>query len=126
MKMKEIFVTITETLEKKVPVMANDEEEALAIVKNLYGNQGEIILDYDDYNGENAVYVGISPQKELYTKYQVIEKLGEVYRELMWIQASLAEINKTEQFDGLSHSGLNRSGDVLETAKRIENIVNQK
>lgn len=124
--MKEIYVTITETLVKKVPVMAKDEAEALAIVNDLYGNQGEIILDYDDYSGENAVFVGISPEKELYTKYQVIEKLGEVYQELLLIQASMAEINKTEQFDGISHSGLNRSGDVMETARRIEKIVNQK
>lgn len=44
----------------------------------------------------------------------------------IYVTITETEINKTEQFDGISHSGLNRSGDVMETARRIEKIVNQK
>lgn len=42
-------VKITETLVKEVVVYANDELEALAEAINLHIN-GEITLDYDNYN----------------------------------------------------------------------------
>lgn len=42
-------VKITETLVKEIVVYANDELEALAEAINLHIN-GEITLDYDNYN----------------------------------------------------------------------------
>ena len=45
---KEFIIYITETLQKKVIVKANDIDEALDQVINQY-NDGEIVLDYNDY-----------------------------------------------------------------------------
>ena len=45
---KEFVVYITETLQRKVIVEANNDSEALNQVINQYNN-GEIILDYNDY-----------------------------------------------------------------------------
>lgn len=42
------FVKITETLEKVVPVKADNVNEALKIVKEQYRNE-QIILTADDY-----------------------------------------------------------------------------
>lgn len=45
---KEFIICITETLQKKVIVKANDIDEALDQVIDQY-NDGEIVLDYNDY-----------------------------------------------------------------------------
>ena len=45
---KEFIVYITETLQRKVIVEANNDSEALDQVIDQYNN-GEIILDYNDY-----------------------------------------------------------------------------
>lgn len=45
---KEFIIYITETLQKKVIVKANDIDEALDQVIDQY-NDGEIVLDYNDY-----------------------------------------------------------------------------
>ena len=45
---KEFVVYITETLQKKVIVKANNDSEALDQVIDQYNN-GEIVLDYNDY-----------------------------------------------------------------------------
>lgn len=45
---KEFIIYITETLQKKVIVKANDINEALDQVIDQY-NDGEIVLDYNDY-----------------------------------------------------------------------------
>ena len=45
---KEFIIYITETLQKKVIVKANDICEALDQVVDQY-NDGEIVLDYNDY-----------------------------------------------------------------------------
>jgi len=42
------FVTVIETLKKKVEVKADTEEEAIAKVENAY-NKCEIILDENDF-----------------------------------------------------------------------------
>ena len=45
---KEYIVYITETLQRKVVVEANNDNEALNQVVDQYNN-GEIVLDYNDY-----------------------------------------------------------------------------
>ena len=45
---KEFVVYITETLQRKVIVEANNDSEALDQVIDQYNN-GEIVLDYNDY-----------------------------------------------------------------------------
>lgn len=45
---KEFIIYITETLQKKVIIKANDIDEALDQVIDQY-NDGEIVLDYNDY-----------------------------------------------------------------------------
>ena len=45
---KEYIVYITETLQRKVIVKANNDNEALDQVIDQYNN-GEIVLDYNDY-----------------------------------------------------------------------------
>ena len=45
---KEFVVYITETLQRKVIVEANNDNEALNQVVDQYNN-GEIVLDYNDY-----------------------------------------------------------------------------
>ena len=45
---KEFVVYITETLQRKVIVEANNDNEALNQVVEQYNN-GEIVLDYNDY-----------------------------------------------------------------------------
>ena len=45
---KEFVVYITETLQRKVVVEANNDNEALNQVIDQYNN-GEIVLDYNDY-----------------------------------------------------------------------------
>ena len=45
---KEFVVYITETLQRKVVVEANNDNEALNQVVDQYNN-GEIVLDYNDY-----------------------------------------------------------------------------
>ena len=45
---KEFVVDITETLQRKVIVEANNDSEALNQVIDQYNN-GEIVLDYNDY-----------------------------------------------------------------------------
>ena len=45
---KENVVYITETLQRKVVVEANNDNEALNQVVDQYNN-GEIVLDYNDY-----------------------------------------------------------------------------
>ena len=47
---KEFVVYITETLQRKVIVEANNNNEALNQVVDQYNN-GEIVLDYNDYLG---------------------------------------------------------------------------
>lgn len=48
--MKQYEVTITETLERKVKVPANNPTEAEAKVKEMY-DKSEVILDADDFTG---------------------------------------------------------------------------
>ena len=43
------LVTITETLTRTVAVRTDNEDKAREIVEEKY-NDGEIILDYDDFN----------------------------------------------------------------------------
>lgn len=45
---KEYIVYITETLQRKVIVKANNDSKALDQVIDQYNN-GEIVLDYNDY-----------------------------------------------------------------------------
>ena len=45
---KEFVVYITETLQRKVIVEANNDNEALNQVVDQYNN-GKIVLDYNDY-----------------------------------------------------------------------------
>ena len=45
---KEYIVYITETLQRKVIVKANNDSEALDQAIDQYNN-GEIVLDYNDY-----------------------------------------------------------------------------
>lgn len=47
-KKRKIIVTIKETLEKQVTVMANSEEKAIEKVKKRY-QDSEIVLDASDY-----------------------------------------------------------------------------
>jgi len=42
--------TITETLERKVRILATSEEDAMDVIKTLY-DQEEIVLDYNDFQG---------------------------------------------------------------------------
>ncbi len=46
--MKGFKVEITETLQKTITIIANDESEAIEIAKRLYSNE-EIILDDSNY-----------------------------------------------------------------------------
>lgn len=120
--MKEFMITITEMLVKAVPVMAENENEALIKVRQEYSD-GEIVLDYGDYNGENQVYLPSDYLKNNYSKGEVIEKLDKVYQELMHLRASISDINKTEQFDCVTHSKLNRIDDIAREVKAIEKIT---
>lgn len=45
--MKKYYITITETLERTIEIIANDEDEAKDTAEEQYKN-GEIILDYED------------------------------------------------------------------------------
>lgn len=45
--MKKYYITITETLERTIEIIANDEDEAKDTAEKQYKN-GEIILDYED------------------------------------------------------------------------------
>lgn len=120
--MKEFMITITEMLVKAVPVMAENENEALIKVRQEYSDE-EIVLDYDDYNGENQVYLPSDYLKNNYSKGEVIEKLDKVYQELKHLRASISDINKTEQFDCVTHSKLNRIDDIAREVKAIEKIT---
>lgn len=46
--MKKYYITITETLERTIEIVANDENEAKDMVEEQYKN-GEIVLDYEDH-----------------------------------------------------------------------------
>lgn len=46
--MKKYYITITETLERTIEIVANDENEAKDMAEEQYKN-GEIILDYEDH-----------------------------------------------------------------------------
>lgn len=52
--MREFNVTIAETLERIIPVQAESEAEAIAIVEKQRRN-GDIILSADDYTGVNFI-----------------------------------------------------------------------
>lgn len=44
--MKKYYITITETLERTIEIVANDENEAKDMAEEQYKN-GEIVLDYE-------------------------------------------------------------------------------
>lgn len=46
--MKRYYITITETLERTIDIVAESEEEALNIAEEEYQN-GEHVLDYEDH-----------------------------------------------------------------------------
>ena len=46
--MKRYYITITETLERTIEIIANDENEAKDTAEEQYKN-GEIVLDYEDH-----------------------------------------------------------------------------
>lgn len=46
--MKKYYITITETLERTIEIVANDENEAKDMTEEQYKN-GEIVLDYEDH-----------------------------------------------------------------------------
>lgn len=46
--MKKYYITITETLERTIEIVANDENEAKDMAEEQYKN-GEIVLDYEDH-----------------------------------------------------------------------------
>ena len=46
--MKKYYITITETLERTIEIIANDENEAKDTAEEQYKN-GEIVLDYEDH-----------------------------------------------------------------------------
>lgn len=46
--MKKYYITITETLERTIEIIANDENEATDMAEEQYKN-GEIVLDYEDH-----------------------------------------------------------------------------
>ena len=46
--MKKYYITLTETLERTIEIVANDENEAKDMAEEQYKN-GEIILDYEDH-----------------------------------------------------------------------------
>lgn len=56
MKRKKYKVKITETLEREIEVEAASEEEAIYNVKQLYYDE-EIILDYNDFDGDPEISV---------------------------------------------------------------------
>ncbi len=46
---------IKETLSRLVSIKANSEEEASRYLDSLYIDKGEIVLDADDYHGDNEI-----------------------------------------------------------------------
>ncbi len=48
---KKFNVRITEILEKEIPVIASNKQEAIEIIREKY-NKEEIILTYEDYTGK--------------------------------------------------------------------------
>ena len=46
--MKKYYITITETSERTIEIVANYENEAKDMVEEQYKN-GEIVLDYEDH-----------------------------------------------------------------------------
>lgn len=46
--MKRYYITITETLERTIEIIANDENEAKDAAEEQYKN-GEIVLDYEGH-----------------------------------------------------------------------------
>jgi len=49
-------ICITEELSRTIEVEANSKEDALKIATDSY-EAGEILLDYDDYNGKCEIYI---------------------------------------------------------------------
>ena len=58
--MKEYVVEITETLQRQIKVIANNEEEAIDKVEEMYRNE-DIILDAEDLVGSE---INIIPEGE--------------------------------------------------------------
>lgn len=74
--MKRYYVSVTETLNKVVSVDAESEDEAVIAVKDSYNNC-EIVLDSDDFIGEQ---VQVEPDQEFYADYE--KDYGETYQHI--------------------------------------------
>lgn len=62
--MKKYYITITETLERTIDIVAESEEEALNIAEEEYKN-GEHVLDYEDHvNTDFSTYMVESLESE--------------------------------------------------------------
>lgn len=56
MEKKKFTVEVTETLQRRVEVEAEDEKSALDIALNMYREE-EIVLDYNDYVDTDFVII---------------------------------------------------------------------
>lgn len=71
---KPFLICIEETLRRKIIVRADSEQEALRIADTLYIDQGEIVLDADDFCDNSVVCEGVADKFELaiYNEYKEV------------------------------------------------------
>ena len=74
--MKRYYVSVTETLNKVVSVDAESEKEAVQKVQDAYNNS-EIVLDSDDFIGEQ---VQVESDQQFYADYE--KDYGETYQHI--------------------------------------------
>ena len=74
--MKRYYVSVTETLYKVVSVDAESEDEAVSVVNDSYNNC-EIVLDSDDFIGEQ---VQVESDQQFYADYE--KDCGETYQHI--------------------------------------------
>lgn len=74
--MKRYYVSVTETLNKVVSVDAESEDEAVSAVNDAYNNC-EIVLDSDDFIGEQ---VQVESDQQFYADYE--KDYGETYQHI--------------------------------------------
>ena len=74
--MKRYYVSVTETLNKVVSVDAESEDEAVSAVNDAYNNC-EIVLDSDDFIGEQ---VQVESDQQFYADFE--KDFGETYQHI--------------------------------------------
>jgi len=112
--MKQYVVEVREVLKKSVPVMAESAEAAIELVSDQYVD-GEIILGYDDYFGENSIVI---------KEHAEISALIEACREFLQVAGFdylTKMMNPTE--DQKKNTELN--GEALDLVMELEAVVKE-